>query len=584
MKKLKGIAASPGIGVGEAAILTGPRRSLNNAPFKRIHTSQVTQELQRFQRAVRKAETQIKEIMEELDPISGKDAIYILETHLMILNDRMLLDQVEDLIKNKRYSAEFALRTAHEKLRRVLDEIDDEYIRERRTDFDYVAERIFNNLSGKETVVTELPQGDIVVVAHDISPGEIARLSRKSIKAIATEAGSLISHTSIIARAFQIPAVVGINGLLDFVRDGDTVAVDGTEGTVTLNPGSGTLREIITRRNAYEEYARSLTSSALLSSQTADGVRIHLMVNIELPEEARFVVDYRTDGIGLYRTEYLYLGRKRLPTEMEHYRNYLKIINTIGSLPFTIRTFDLGAEKLLDAKNGEDEPNPALGLRAIRFSLARPHIFVKQLRGILRASAHGNVRILLPLITDVAEIREVKELLTKQMARLSQAGIPFNPHIPIGVMMETPSACLLRHAIVKEVDFLSIGTNDLVQYTLAADRTNEKVSYLFKPTSPSVLKLMEMVLEAAKKEKREVEVCGEVAGEVKYLPLLIGMGFRHLSMSPPFIPRIKKALTFLRANECHRAYQEVKKLNCAEEIDDFLNKTVLKMLPEQLIR
>lgn len=581
MKKLKGIPVSGGVGKGRAHIISKGTFPI----FSRLNISskEVPAEIQRFRKAVKMTEFQLKKLIEELDPNLGKDGIYILEAHLMILNDKSFKNKVEEIITKKKLSAERALHFTVEKLKKALSHVDDPYFREKRTDIDYVAERIAENLKGEEKK-ENLPSGPVILVGVDLSPADTVKFRKgNEIKGVILELGSYTSHPAIVLRALQIPAVVGIHNPSEKIKEGDEVIVDGTEGVVIVNPSSREIEKYKKRIEDYANYLKSLDTLTYSKALTADGTRIFLFGNVEFEEEIDTLIKVGADGIGLYRTEYLYLEKNKLPTEKDHYQNYRKLVEKLKDKIVTIRTLDIGGDKFLSEIPLEKHLNPSLGLRAIRLCLHRRDIFEKQIRGILRAGYGARVRILIPLITELGEVIETLKIIEEQKDFLRRKKISFNPHVEVGVMMETPSACLIADSIAPLVNFMSIGTNDLTQYTLAIDRTNDAVSYLYQPLHPAVIKLMEGVIMAGKNAGCEVEVCGEIAGDPKYIPVLIGMGFRRLSMAPPFIKRAKKIISELNVRDCRVLYDKIKSLKSIEEINAFLKEGLSKLTSNALL-
>jgi phosphotransferase system enzyme I (PtsI) len=421
-------------------------------------------------------------------------------------------------------------------------------------------------------------------VAHDLLPSEAAsRLSRGNVLAVALDVGGTTSHTAILARSLNIPAVMGLRDITHNVKDGDTLIVDGIDGEVIINPPLALRREFIGKKKKYDDYRRELQKTATLEARTLDGVRFTPLANIELPEEVKVAQSMGAEGIGLFRSEFIYFQSAELPGEEDHFRIYSQLAQQAAPLPVYIRTIDIGGEKTLPQLQIEKEPNPALGLRAIRFSLRERKIFRIQLRAILRASVTKNVSILIPMITELEEVQEVKILLREVQDQLRQEGIAFDENIPLGVMIEVPAAAAITDKIVREVDYLSIGTNDLIQYYLAVDRSNELVSYLFKPLHPSVLRLLKFIIDSARKGGKEVTVCGEMAADPLSAIVLLGLGLKNFSMNPISIPRIKRVLRSIEYGTARKIVHRALTLKTAQEIEEHILESVLVKHPTALL-
>ncbi|MGO9829014.1 MAG: phosphoenolpyruvate--protein phosphotransferase [Myxococcaceae bacterium] len=572
---IHGIGASPGFSLGRAFVLD--RRRLRT-PKLRISDPEVEPELMRMKTAIDLSDHQLQELKEQLERSDGKDHALILEAHRLMLRDPMLLDEVNRVIAADRINAEWAVRRVTRKLKHAFDNIADEYFRERRADVDFVADRVVRNLMGQVVdVAVEVPEGS-VVVAHDLPPADAAMLARTGrVLAFVTDVGSQTSHTAIVARARATPAVVGAVRASETISPGDLVAVDGTGGLVLVNPRPEALKGFEVARARWAELEQQTLALRELPAVSTDGARVRLFGNIEFLEELPSLLDHGAEGIGLYRTEFLFLDRSEPPSEDEHYACYRTVLEAMGDRPVTIRTLDLGGDKVPGNRRWEREPNPAMGLRAIRYCLARRDLFRTQLRALLRASVHGNLRVMFPLISGMSELREARSELEACRSELGREGVPLGGRFPVGIMVETPSAAWLADRLATEADFFSIGTNDLIQYTLAIDRQNREVAYLYKPLHLSVLRALEHILAAARAAGIPVSMCGEMAGDPRYTLVLLALGLDELSMTAGQIPVIKQRIRRLSRAEARQALEEAMRLSTAEEIERLLDETVRRM-------
>ncbi len=578
--RLRGIGVSPGISIGEV-LLT--ERVVFTSRKEKISSSQVEQELRRLKSAIERTKEQLVIIREEVKEKIGGEHSFIFDAHLLILEDNSLLSRLERIIKEERTRTEWAISRVHDEAIEIFESITDEYFRQRKSDVSDVLSKIYRNLefTGQKK---ESGAEDRILVGHDLLPSEAAlKLSRGNVLAVAIDVGGQTSHTAILARSLNIPAVMGLRNITQKVKNGDCLIVDGTDGEVIINPPLAIKKEFISKKKKYDDYRKELQKTAKLSPSTLDGVKFSPLANIELPEEVNLAFSLGAEGIGLFRSEFIYFKNSVLPSEEDHFRIYSRIAKEAYPFPVYIRTVDIGGEKSLQQLKIEKEPNPALGLRAIRFSLRDREQFKIQLRAILRASAQKNVRLLIPMITEIEEIGEVKLLIDEVKEELRESRLEFDEDIPLGVMIEVPAAAAITDIIVKEVDYLSIGTNDLIQYYLAVDRSNELVSYLFKPLHPSVLRLIEFIIESAHKEGKEVTVCGEMAADPLSAIVLFGLGIRKFSMNPIFIPRIKKALRSLESKTVVKIIQKAMKLKTAQEIEEFIIESILVKHPEAFL-
>jgi len=580
-KFIHGIGASPGIVIGKAYMV---ERFKVRLPQKRILSEQVKGEVERFLKVIQQSRDQLAEIKEKiLDPEVRKHA-FILDVHLMILNDQMLIQDTVDTIRKKKVNAEWALDLTVEKLDAAFKAIEDEYLRERRSDLHYVSARIFRNLLGKKHDDITKIKGKVVIVAHDLSPADTLQMNLKYVAGFITDIGGKVSHTAILSRSLGIPAVVGLEVATSLVNGGDLLVIDGETGEVAINPTEEVSQSFLERKRRVKTMEREILKYASLPAETRDGVRIRLQANIEMVEEIASVKTHGAEGIGLYRTEILYLNRKDLPTEEEHYQTYRRLAESIFPASATIRTLDIGGDKFLPDYSKSNEMNPAMGLRAIRFSIKETDIFKAQLRGILRASAHGKLKILFPMISGIEEVRQAKAILEEVKKGLAKARIFFDRGIEIGAMIEIPSASVTVDLLSKEVDFFSIGTNDLIQYALAIDRTNEHVSYLYEPLHPAILRIIRGVVQSAHQARIPVAICGEMAAEPAYALILLGLGLNEFSMNPVAIPKVKKILRMARFEETRSLVEELFQFPTASEIECYVQNWMAERFPGDFIK
>ena len=545
-KIYRGIVASPGIVIGRAYLLD--RRKVVVAG-QRIEDVSVKDEVARFKRAVEISKTQLEDLKKQFSKGVGKSHLYILDTHIMLLEDKMLVDDTVKKIKDSHINAEGALSETISVIGLKFDTIEDEYLRERKHDVEQVGERILRNLVGHKQESLANIKDEAVIIAHDLAPTDTLQMRKDKILGFATDAGSRTSHTAILARSLGIPAAVGLENITAAVKTGDVVILDGLHGVVIVDPDEETFLDYLKKQRRYKYFEQELEKIKTLPAETLDGQVIQLQGNIELPEEATSAEFHGGTGIGLYRTEFLFLNRETLPTEEEHYKAYRHVAEKAYPHEVVIRTLDVGGDKIGIPGGYEKESNPALGLRAIRYCLKKRDLFRTQLRGILRATAHGNIKILYPMISGLPELYETKKILEEARAELRAEGKEFNEKVAIGVMIEIPSAAMISDLLAKEVDFFSVGTNDLIQYTLAIDRQNEHVAYMYEPLDPAVLRLLQRVSEAAHDAKITLAMCGEMAGDPLYAAILIGMGFQHLSMNVASIPWVKKVIRSVRMRD-----------------------------------
>jgi phosphotransferase system enzyme I (PtsI) len=463
-----------------------------------------------------------------------------------------------------------------EELKKSVLSLSDDYMRERTSDLEYIERRILQNLAGKKVDDVTKVTDKSIIIANDLSPADTAILNVAEVLGFVIECGGKTSHTAIMARALKIPSVVGLKDVLTKVKKGDTVIVDGTHGVIIVNPDAEMLRKYKHKKAQHEEFEKRLLKYRDLAAESADGYKISLLANIEIVEEVGSVMDYGAEGVGLFRTEFLYLNKKELPSEDELFEIFKKTVQTVAPRPVTIRTLDIGGDKFMSHVDVAEEMNPVMGLRAIRFCLKEMEIFKTQLRAILRASAFGNMKIMFPMISCVDEVQQIKKILREVKAQLKKEKKPFNSEIPIGIMVEVPSSATIADLLAKEVNFFSIGTNDLIQYLLAIDRVNEQVSYLYEPLHPAVLRLLRRIIQAAHDNGIPVAMCGEMAGESMYIPILLGLGIDELSMNPVAILEAKKVLRTMNYKRCREVVDQLFSFTTAEDIKKFLNRKTKK--------
>lgn len=580
-----GIGASPGIAIGRIHLL---ERGEVRLPRYHIEADQCGYEVARVEAAIEASVSQLESIRASFCG-DGHDHQAILEAHEMMLQDRALVTEAAAGIQNELMNAEWAVWRVFERLRSLFEQVADPYFRERRGDVDFVCDRILRNLTGELAGLGHLAHldGGTVVVARDLSPADTAELSRHRITAFVTEVGGKTSHTSIVARSLDVPAVVGACGIFAAAGQGDLVLVDGSQGEIVLRPSKDVLKRAQTRMLAQERMRVDLLTARELPAITPDGHRIQMSGNIEQCDEVGSVLRRGGEAIGLYRTEFMFVGRSRPPGEEEHYRAYCRIFDEVGDAPVTIRTLDLGGDKLFGAhaqrsKDAYAEPNPALGLRAIRYCLAHRKIFEDQLAGLLRAGTRGNLRVMLPLISGIDEILLAKEIVAKVQDRLVHEGKEFSKTIPLGMMVEVPSAVFAIDDLASECDFFSIGTNDLLQYLLAIDRTNERVAYLYHPLHPSVLRTLKMIIDGAMRHNVPISVCGEMAGDLEQVPVLIGFGLQDLSMTAGSIPAVKRLIQTLHRKDCEQLLQQALACRTAQEVESQIQAYLKAQAPALL--
>jgi phosphotransferase system enzyme I (PtsI) len=579
MEIKRGTAVSPGVAIGPALVLDTEWFRIPN----RFAAVSSDEEIARLHRALDEAAELAQESQRAVAEKIGAQYGAVLGAHALMIRDPRLVAEFEALIRDHGHAAEYAVSRVMRRYAKALESINSGTFAARAADLFDIEKQILERLLGTRGEQIRQLSDPVVVLAHDLSPSETATLDRAKVHAFATETGGRASHTAIMAGALEIPAVVGLGRFLTDVSGGDTIIVDGNRGVLILNPDDETLERYTRLRTSFQSFESALDELKELPAETKDGTPVTLLGNIEFPTEAAHAAERGAQGIGLYRTEFLYLGKKVDPTEADHLEAYLTVIQAIGKGPVVIRTLDVGADKFkLEAEPTAAERNPFLGVRSVRLCLRNLTLFKTQMRAILRASAYGDVRIMFPMVSTLMELRQCKMILAEVKEDLEEEGIPFNRKLPVGTMIEVPSAALMSDQFAREVNFFSIGTNDLIQYTLAADRTNENVASLYSPGDPAVLRLIAIVIEAAKKQQIQVNVCGEMSGEPIYTILLLGMGLRQFSVTPHHIPEIKKIIRSVTIDECEQAAREVLGLETARDVNSYLKEQARRILPEML--
>jgi len=565
---LKGIGVAPGIAIGKAYRVD--RNKVSLVYYYLPSPAQTKREKDRFDAAVDRAEADLKEIRAKM---AGEfpEHVHIIDTHIHILRDKMLYDETIRIIEEQQINAEWALRQSLENAQHIFAKIDDEYIRSRFSDVDFVAERVLENLTGQNKQSVAGIRERVIVVAQDLSPADTIQLQVEKTLAIATDMGGKTSHTAIITRSLDIPAVVGLENVYQAVRSGELMVVDGHAGKVIIDPDEELLNYYYERQYQLERYRKEVVRCAELPAETEDGYNIKIQANIELLEEVVAVIDNGAEGVGLYRTEYLYLNLDQPPTEETLFWDYREVAEIIYPEMVTIRTLDLGADKLNTRMRGSTETNPALGLRSIRLCLQEDVTFRTQLRAILRVSGiTKNIKIMFPMISGVGELRAAKAVLEEVKQSLIKESIEVDENLQVGIMIEVPSAVAVADLLAREVDFFSIGTNDLVQYALAIDRVNENVAHLYEPLHPAILRMIKQAADAGRQAGISVSLCGELAGEPLYIPILLGFELDSLSMNPLAVPRVKKIIRNASIEESKDYLNEVLHFTTAGQINEYL--------------
>jgi phosphoenolpyruvate-protein phosphotransferase (PTS system enzyme I) len=577
-KQLKGTGVSSGITAGKVYLLD---RETISIPKHYVKDALVEKETHRFKHAIQRSVEELRSIQDSIPDTDVKKHAFIIDTHMMILQDDFFSQSVIDMIRLEKINAEWALDIVVSKFRASFEKVEDPYLRERGQDIKHIYERLARILvkGTKSDIDRRNVKGKSIIIAHDLSPADTIQLNLNKISGFVTDVGGRTSHTSIVARALEIPAVVGVGNITSLVKNNDTIIIDGDEGVVIINPTKEVQREYIARQLHLKSQKKEFMKVARLKSETKDGFTLKVGANIELLAEMDIVEKYGALGIGLYRTEYIYLSRKDLPTETDHYHIYRKLAENKALQYITIRTLDIGGDKFVSEINVPKEINPAMGLRAIRLCIREIPLFKAQLMGILRASAYGPLRIMIPMVSGLDELRRAREIIAECMEELRHKKIKFDEDIKVGIMIEVPSACMISDKLAQEADFFSIGTNDLIQYTLAIDRVNEYVSYLYEPLHPAVIRMIKKVVDHAHEYRIQVALCGEMAGEPLYIPVLLGLNLDEISMNPYSIPRAKKMIRGLEHGYCRELLQEIMKQNSPGEGETLLRNEMAKRFP-----
>ncbi|GIQ63912.1 phosphoenolpyruvate-protein phosphotransferase [Paenibacillus cisolokensis] len=564
-QQLKGIGASPGLAIAKAIVL-----STETYIPERSAVEQPELELQRFRNAVREAREEIERIRAAAEEKLGSEKAEIFEGHLLILEDPDLIDVIEDKIREEAVNAEYALYEVSQSFIETLSQMEDELLRERAADIRDICGRVMNRLRGIEGGDLSQLTDECIIIAEDLTPSDTAQLNLEAVRGFVTEIGSRTSHSAIMARSLDIPAIVGVGPDLRNIEAGALVVMDASEGILAVDPSPEELALFKEKKAKYDRRKAELAQWASRPTITADGQRIEIAANIGQLEDVQKALDNGAEGIGLFRTEFLYMGRSELPTEEEQFNSYKYVLEKMAGKPVVIRTLDIGGDKELPYLDLPKESNPFLGQRALRLCLERQDVFRTQLRALLRASRYGNLKIMFPMIAVLDELLEAKRILEEEKRQLTASGVEVSDSIEVGMMIEVPSAAISADIFAKEVDFFSIGTNDLIQYTMAADRMNETVSYLYQPCHPSILRLIRSVVEAARQEGKWVGVCGEMAGDLTAIPLLLGLGVQELSMSAGSILPARELVGQLSRNEWETLSGQSLAMRGQQEVQSFV--------------
>ena len=568
MTELKGIAASGGIAIGKAYLWAKEEFVIPRQP---ISEDQIARQIQLFEEALIKTRHEILELQKKISSEMGQSEAEIFDAHLLVLEDRMLIEDVISQMKSEKLNAAYIFQNVLKKYVQVFLKIEDEYLKERVSDINDVGRRILRNLLGKSAKRFEDLQEKVILVAHDLSPSDTAAMHKKNILAFVTDVGGKTSHTAIMAKSMEIPAVVGLEKSILSIKTGDILIVNGSTGLVLVNPDQDALDNYQKEETAFKDITRRFILLKDQPAVTLDNRLVQLAANIELPDEIPSILEHGAEGIGLYRTEFFYMNRTDIPSEEEHYQAYKFVAQAVKDNPVIIRTLDLGGDKFLSHLDIPRDMSPFLGWRAIRFCLARPDIFKIQLRAILRASVHGNLKLMYPMISGIEELRQANILLEECKDELKEKGLAFNASMEVGAMIEVPSAAMTADIIAKEVDFFSIGTNDLIQYSIAVDRSNEKVAYLYEPAHPGVLRLIKNIIDVGHRAGIWVGMCGEMAGDPLFTLILLGLGLDEFSMPSIMVPEIKHIIRSVNMAQAKQIAEEAVSLPTAAEVESFVN-------------
>jgi phosphoenolpyruvate-protein phosphotransferase (PTS system enzyme I) len=565
-----GISASPGIAIGKVFLYNISEDI--RIPKIKMKASDIPHEIVRFEEALMKTRTEIIAIRNSISSEMGIKHGEIFNAHLLVLEDRSIIDEVIIKLRDQKYNVEYIFEDVLHKYITAFQKMDDEYLRERITDIEDVGKRLLRTLLGqKKQTLSDIPPKSIVV-AYDLAPSDTATMHRRHVIGFVTDIGGKTSHTAIMAKSLEIPAVVGLENITENVKNGDMLVIDGLSGNVYINPNRSRIAQYLREQKKLLKIDKELQELKSLPAQTIDGHRVELGANIELPDEIPSVISHGAEGIGLYRTEYFYMNRKGLPTEEEHYQAYKSVVEKIKPNALTIRSLDLGGDKFLSQLDVPKEMNPFLGWRAIRLSLAKPELFKIQLRAILRASVHGKIRLMYPMISGIEELDAANKCLEEAREELKSRKVAFGKDIEVGIMIEVPSAALIADILASRVDFFSIGTNDLIQYSLAVDRVNEKIAYLYEPAHPGVLRLIKSIIDAGHGKGIWVGMCGEMAGEPKFVPLLVGLGLDEFSVPAPYLLKIKKIIRSVNYEETKNLVRHALELSTGKQVEALISQ------------
>ncbi|MBI4650206.1 phosphoenolpyruvate--protein phosphotransferase [Candidatus Desantisbacteria bacterium] len=576
-KTLRGIAASAGVIIAKSYVLNEKAFNVFNIKKKSISESEVPVEIERFNNAITATRNQLLNLQQKISREMDEKHAHIFQAHLLILEDPMLIKETIQKVTEEKMNVEYELNLVLEKISNVFEKMNDGYLKERLSDIKDVGNRLLRNLLGEKHASWENMEKDVIIVAYDLSPSDTAIMHKEKVAGFVTDVGGKTSHTAIMARSLEIPAVVGLEIITQEVSSGDILIIDGNEGIVIINPKAATIKKYKQLQEKIEKAEKELSKLKNLPAVTLDNYRIHLHANIEFPGEIDSVLEHGAEGIGLYRTEFLFMNREQFPSEEERLEAFRGVVAKMAPRPVTIRTLDLGGDKFISYLNISGEMNPYLGLRAIRLCLQNIEMFKTQLKAILRASILKNLRIMFPMISGLDELIKVKAILNEVKNDLRKKRIPFDENIKVGAMIEIPSAAMIADILAREVDFFSIGTNDLIQYTLAVERANEKVAYLYDPLHPAVLRLIKLVIDAAGKYNIDVSMCGEMASDPSAVMILTGMGLKELSMSPVIIPEIKKIIRATSFKEAGTLTEKALHLVSSEKVEKLVNNAVKEL-------
>ncbi len=578
---MKGIAVSKGVAIGKAYLLDSSKFCIIK---HQLNDLEAEKEVERFREAIEKTKRQMVEIKKRAKKVADKYAV-ILDTYTLLLDDDILVNDTIENIKKHKTNAEWALTQTLNNFLKLFDNINDEYLKGKKDDLDLLVQTILKNLIGHSQESLSDIQEPVIIVTHSLSPSDTIMMPKNFVKGMATETGGKTSHVGIFAAALGIPAITGVKGLTTKINSGDQIIIDGIDGEIIISPSSEISQHYAKKQANYRKYEERLLANIHQPAETLDGYQVKLLANIESSQEVKTLYKYGAEGVGLYRTEFLYLATSSLPGERELSENFKLVVQEMEDKPVVIRTMDIGMDKQFGGVRSNEEDNPALGLRGIRLSLAKPQLLTDQLKGILRASFYGDIKILYPMVSTVTEIIAANKILEDAKTDLRKDEIPFNEEIEIGAMIETPAAAICIDHILREVDFISIGTNDLIQYLLAVDRVNENVAHLYQPFHPSVLRSLKNIMQSAEEAGKKVSICGELGGDPMATMLLLGLGkLDDLSMEPHAIPKVKKILRTIRLDEARQLADTALKMSSPDEITAFIADEMRARFPEDFDR